>query len=274
MRMGGNGIFGSISNKRRKRLLSNDTSTGKIKRRMVLSEMQVGGKKCGLEIPRDGVCDSGHVAPERYADRRRLEHEPRIDDESTVKYENSHANIAISSDEEIQTRVGAVIESLHEMWTDYIRRLLISTATNGETGDVVIAKNRDMASSQHHSNVSNYRRGISHLLARSEHVGMPATIVYCPSRRHLIDTRCVVVDETRETWKVAMMVKGGGGRKNDADDKTTSKSPTKSWKIVMVPKRGTAMEVDVPLCDAPDSNGRDVTASEPRKNRITIRIEN
>ncbi|KAL3808081.1 hypothetical protein ACHAXA_006843 [Cyclostephanos tholiformis] len=275
MRAGGNGFFGSISNKRRKRTMSLDVTLS-IRERRASYERHACAKTMPdtAEIPCGGECENDDVELERNTNkrrhrRRRRRGKPRHDNEVDRECEDSRPNVDIAPDGGVRDGIGAVIENLHAMWTDYIRRL-VSTSMTGYTRDVAV--HRDILPC---SNASNYRRGISRLLAVSEHVGMPATIVECPSRRHMIDRRCVVVDETRETWKVATIVnKRGGGCKKDADD-ATSRSLLKSWKIVMIPKRGTAFEVDLPWYDVPYSNDDDVTTSEPKNDRmITIRLDN
>jgi hypothetical protein len=57
--------------------------------------------------------------------------------------------------------------------------------------------------------------------------------------------------------------KDNGGKK--------SKSHLKTWTVVTIPKRGTALEVDLPWFVVPNSNdGGGVASSEPRMERITI----
>jgi hypothetical protein len=81
----------------------------------------------------------------------------------------------------------------------------------------------------------------------------------------------VVVNETRETWKVAMITKKGKKAQNVVYG--TSKVLSKLWTMVMVPKRGTALEVDLPWFDASVLNNKDVKVSQQKKKHITIQLE-
>lgn len=141
-----------------------------------------------------------------------------------------------ASESRIEERVGAVVATLREKWIEYARGLLSPVAgTNGERTAAV--------------------------LAAAEHVGMPATVARCPSRRHLVASRCVVVNETRETWTIATLLprkqKGKKKEVNERNNKEERGGPEKGgsapprhrWSILMVPKRGTTLEVEVPLGD-------------------------
>ena len=201
---------------------------------------------------------------------RQHRHQPRIE-KGDVECRNSHVDSGAALDDGaaldgVREKVSHVIETLHEMWGKYIRQL-VSIALRDPIDDG-IATSRGTAASL---DAARRAGGASLLLAASEHVGMPATIVECPSRRHLIDRRCVVVDETKETWKVATIA--GKNKTNKNADDGTSKEPSKSWTIVMVPKRGTALEVDLPWYGASVSNNENATVSKQKMNHITVRLE-
>jgi hypothetical protein len=81
----------------------------------------------------------------------------------------------------------------------------------------------------------------------------------------------MVINEKRETWKVAMITKKGEKSANVVDG--TSKILSKLCTMVMVPKRGMALKVDLPWFDASVLNNKDVTVSQQKKKHITIRLE-
>jgi hypothetical protein len=219
---------------------------------------------------RDVECKSGDDASGQEAEQQQLRqhrHQPRIE-MGDVECRNSHVDSGAALDG-VREKVSHVIETLHEMWGKYIRQL-VSIAMRDPIDDGITTSRVPAAS------LDAARRGgrASLLLAASEHVGMPATIVECPSRRHLIDCRCVVVDETKETWTVATIAKTKSKQNKRVDDDGTSKEvPSKSWRIIMVPKRGTALAVDLPWYDASVSTNRDATASKQKMSIITVRLE-
>lgn len=263
-RVGGNGTFGSISNKRRKRVLY------RISMEMKQRE-ESDRERESLELAiRDVECKSGDDASGQEAEQQQLRqhrHQPRIE-MGDVECRNSHVDSGAALDG-VREKVSHVIETLHEMWGKYIRQL-VSIAMRDPIDDGITTSRVPAAS------LDAARRGgrASLLLAASEHVGMPATIVECPSRRHLIDCRCVVVDETKETWTVATIAKTKSKQNKRVDDDGTSKEvPSKSWRIIMVPKRGTALAVDLPWYDASVSTNRDATASKQKMSIITVRLE-
>ena len=250
-RVGGNGTFGSISNKRRKRVL-NRISTEKQRQE---SDRERESRELAIhdvERKSDDV-SSGQEAGQQ-------QQQPR-NEKGDSECRNSHVDVATAALDEVREKVGTVIVTLHEMWGNYIRQLV---STMGYPIDGTTSLGPAYLDAAR-------REAISLLLAASEHVGMPATIVECPSRRHLIDRRCVVVDETKETWKVATIA--GKNKTNKNADDGTSKEPSKSWTIVMVPKRGTALEVDLPWYGASVSNNENATVSKQKMNHITVRLE-
>ena len=266
--MGGNGTFGSISNKRRKRVLCRISMEKKKQWEESDRERE------SLEVAiRNVECKSGDDASGQEAEQQQLRqhrHQPRIE-KGDSECRNSHVDAGAALLDGVRERVSAVIETLHEMWGKYIRQL-VSIAMRRDPIDEGITTSRGPAAS-----LDAARRrggGASLLLAASEHVGMPATIVECPSRRHLIDCRCVVVDETKETWTVATIAKTKSKQNKRADDDGTSKEvPSKSWRIIMVPKRGTALAVDLPWYDASVSTNKDATVSKQKMSIITVRLE-
>ena len=253
-RVGGNGTFGSISNKRRKRVL-NRISTEKQRQE---SDRERESRELAIhdvERKSDDV-SSGQEAGQQ-------QQQPR-NEKGDSECRNSHVDVATAALDEVREKVGTVIETLHEMWGNYIRQL-VSTMRYPIDGTTSLGPAYLDAAR---------REAISLLLAASEHVGMPATIVECPSRRHLIDCRCVVVDETKETWTVATIAKTKSKQNKRVDDDGTSKEvPSKSWRIIMVPKRGTALAVDLPWYDASVSTNKDATASKQKMSILTVRLE-
>ena len=225
-RIGGNGLFGSISNKRRKRILQHVAVEAKSR-----LEMQIANAEHALtngEQPQNS----------------RLETDISQSDLGGTK---------------LHETLGAIIGTLHKMWIHYFLQLLQVGTTSISSSSCLSLDNR---------------KQMSTMLATAEHVGMPATIVECPSRRHLADVRCVVVNETKATWKIAMMSRTGSHKvkpkergnipENSAHGKATKveTSMTLLWKIVAVPKRGTILEVRLPQVES--SFSRDY---------ITIRLE-
>eukprot|EP00985_Skeletonema_marinoi_P006816 scaffold2994_cov97-Skeletonema_marinoi.AAC.1 len=102
----------------------------------------------------------------------------------------SSESATIPTSEELDEKVGNIVETLHQMWINYIQQIL----------SPLKKKSRAAASISLEA-----RKEIATILATSEHVGMAATIVACPSRRHLGSKRCIVLDETKETFKIAIM---------------------------------------------------------------------
>jgi len=150
--------------------------------------------------------------------------------------------------EELDEKVGNIVETLHQMWINYIQQIL-SPLKNKSRVAISISLEA--------------RKEIATILTTSEHVGMAATIVACPSRRHLGSKRCIVLEETKETFKIAIM-KSRPAQAPKKVTETNAGSGAKSakpyqWKVVMIPKHGTSLDVSVPW-----SSGRD---------RIIVRLE-
>mmetsp|Transcript_13814 Transcript_13814/g.23468 ORF Transcript_13814/g.23468 Transcript_13814/m.23468 type:complete len:371 (+) Transcript_13814:8-1120(+) len=151
--------------------------------------------------------------------------------------------------EELDEKVGNIVETLHQMWINYIQQILSPLKKKSRAAAASISLEA--------------RKEIATILTTSEHVGMTATIVACPSRRHLGSKRCIVLEETKETFKIAIM-KSRPAQAQKKVTETNAGSGAKSakpylWKVVMIPKHGTSLDVSVPW-----SSGRD---------RIIVRLE-
>mmetsp|Transcript_1261 Transcript_1261/g.2273 ORF Transcript_1261/g.2273 Transcript_1261/m.2273 type:complete len:409 (+) Transcript_1261:254-1480(+) len=243
-RVGGNGIFGSVSNKKRKKIL-----------RQIREKQSKKNVDLDLKI-HDGDGEVASSAQEEQPKNKKVDDGTPTDTEATV---------------------GSIIETLHEMWVNYMHQLLspIKEANNIATTSTDDSPSLTLTLEDH--------KQISIVLATAEHVGMPATIVECPSRRHLTQVRCIVVNETKETWKIAMIIvknkkkdgkpKEKGESEKNVDGKTSSAPSSHLWKIVMVPKRGTVLDVDLPWGGSFVSKD-DSTVPEQLKNTyITVRLE-
>ncbi|KAL7441533.1 hypothetical protein ACHAXM_007902 [Skeletonema potamos] len=127
--------------------------------------------------------------------------------------------------------VGNIVETLHQMWINYMQQLLspLRNKTNAAASIPLEA-----------------RKEIATILAASEHVGMAAMIVACPSRRHLVQQRCILLNETKETFKVAIMK----SRPASKDGVVAKDKQSYQWKVVMIPKHGTSLDVSVPWSPA------------------------
>lgn len=223
-RVGGIGVFGCVSNKKRKK---------------VLARMQSGAMRCDRDT--DGSeCNN---------------------DKSSVVKDISLPSTSVD-ESKVQEKMTYVIETLHKMWIDYMEQLLSPVIENiqfpshfkspesktsqasslAQTADTTVEGKLTLQHRQH----------ISVLLAQAEHVGMPATIVACSSRRHLVPTRCVIVDESKEMWQIARITRISScpkrkvGSEQALDDKGKANLDTR-WKILHVPKRGSTLEVKIPL---------------------------
>jgi len=258
-RVGGNGVFGSISNKKRKRLL-----------RQLLENQRKRGKDYELKMH-----DKDYDGDEKKTASQTQKEQPKI--EKTDKREQRRCN---ASPVDVQGEVGRVVETMLKMWISYSQQLIISPIKR--------ANNLSTSTDSSSSLALEDRKQISLSLATAEHVGMPAAIVECTSRRHLVDSRCVIVDETRETWKIAM-IKNTQKRYTDNDKRKEKKESNSSnqkingtnnsstpfsysWKVVMVPKRGTVLKVDIPWDECSVSDGCS-SPSWPTKSYVTVRLK-
>jgi len=236
-RTGGNGIFGSISNKRRKRLL-HQLSLERESKRCAISKLKTQERDVKHELT-DG----------KQAQSSMLESDALHFDLNPTKSKKA---------------VGTIIGNLHEMWIQYIRQLLHVDTTL--TDSVLSLSLADL-------------KHVSMIVATAEHVGMPATIVKCSSRRHLIGFRCVVVNETKETWRFATIFANRSNKNSPKEmgdvpcssiQKTASAGKTSElslWKILIIPKRGTTLEVDLPV--SKDYS----TVPEQKITHMTVRLE-
>lgn len=214
-RVGGNGIFGCVSNKKRKR---------------VLAKIAKEKEQAKVERGSDLTAHDGDSAKD--AQLRLEKQQPRCD------------NLRSDSISILNERVGYILGTLHEMWIGYMHQLISPIKESAADATETTSMNTSTKSQSPKISVD-LRQQISVTLAAAEHVGMPATIVQCPSRLHLVNVRCVVVNETKETWNIAITKKKGSSKNGKTNKEEAASAPSTSWKFVMVPKRGTAMEVDL-----------------------------
>ena len=193
----------------------------------------------------------------------------------------------------IQENVSSVIKELNKMWIRYIHQLRRSSFQNGHVSSLHPSTTTANTTTATPLLALDQRKQLSHVLATCEHVGMAVTIKKCPSRRHLVCRRCIVVQETKETWSMAMLVsKKKKGKKNNDDGKdnecimvkeesesisevaqpspslslSSEHSSNTSWKIIMVPKRGTVLEVTVTWED-------DLSVKNEQEEYVTVHLE-
>ena len=203
-RVGGNGLFGSTSNTRRKKV---------------------------LRVRHHATSKGGKTDAEKSEDREHKEANITESENQSQKTHSNANNFPISIDE----RFGSVVETLHNLWIEYMKQQLADTKSSREAKSTLSLEKR---------------KKIASLLTVSEHIGMPVAILECPSRRHFVNSRCVVVGETKETLKVAMIQKFSLKRtKQTTGENVRSNPPQPRWKIAMMPKRGTVFEVTLPLMD-------------------------
>ena len=136
----------------------------------------------------------------------------------------SKENGAKLSTDELDKEVGNIVETLHQMWIKYIEQILSPLQKNTANKEV----------SAHIS--SELRKDIATKVSTSEHIGMPATIVACPSRRHLVQHRCIVLNESEKTYKIAIL----------RSCQVSKDTKTFCWKVILLPKHKTALDVSIP----------------------------
>jgi hypothetical protein len=269
--VGGNGIFGSISNKRRKKIL---------KQKQQASFQKIIEEDRSNEVQKQTICVPGNIKMDATTGEDANQQQRNAQQQQQQHTQQQHQQLQ-------QQQMSSVIETIHKKWSNYITLLLKMTMKNNNT-------NKDITTTTPSSTAINER--ISYLLATSEHVGMAVTIVKCNSRRHLLNSRCIIINETKETWKMAMLVvaakKMKKKRKNykeeaikcNVDNSNKDKehnqgiimSTTPSWSIVMVPKRGTTLEVNVPWNESSllIINKSATITSKETMNHIIVRLEN
>lgn len=202
-RVGGNGLFGSLSGTKRKKIL----------------------KRCAGAVSNNLQCD--------------------VFDGTAIDESNRSTSPTPSA--KPQEDINKVIETMHNMWIEYITELMLHVEPPNSNSTEKKSKSNNQADQ---SMTISFKRQIASLTIEAEHVGMAATIIECPSRRFLINRRCVIVKETVNTYKAAMLVNKSRTKKEkieahyeeDADDS----SPC-TWNAVVIPKRRTVLEVEVPL---------------------------
>lgn len=274
-RVGGNGIFGSISNKRRKKIL---------KQKQQASFQKIIEEDRSNEVQKQTICVPGNIKMDATTTTGEDANQQQRNAQQQQQQHTQHQHQQLQ-----QQQMSSVIETIHKKWSNYITQLLTMTMKNNNT-------NKDITTTTPSSTAINER--ISYLLATSEHVGMAVTIVKCNSRRHLLNSRCIVINETTETWKMAMLVvaakKMKKKRKNykeeaikcNVDNSNKEKehnnqgiimsTTPSSWSIVMVPKRGTTLEVNVPWNESSllIINKSATITSKETMNHIIVRLEN
>ena len=281
-RVGGNGIFGSISNKKRKKLL-NKISLDKQQKQQQQQQHSKGKTVYSNDLQ---IHDGDEKPNPLLINEEQSKSGIKLEMRKTAK--SNTINTA-----QVHEKVGSVVETLHKMWLSYIKQLL-STIKHTVRPD-----SSQLESSQ--LSVHDCKQ-ISFLLATAEHVGMSAAIVECPSRRHLVHCRCVIVNETKETYGIAM-IKSKSNKKQDnkSDEKQASEVGTKAdsdnkkkdgndkssvnsksshnWKIVLVPKHGTVLDIDLPRIDdntvsASNNDGDDEASRQKRRSdEFTVRLQ-
>ena len=299
-RVGGNGIFGCISNKRRKKIMNKSILTPRGKKKDEYSDHHD-----ELNIRDGNIQQKLPIIPTQSSPEQQTTTQQASAAQVLVVQPSSHEVVQRQSskdeiiadtggnnmEREVQEKVGSVIETLHAMWLNYIRALcqsssLIpsssksSTTTTLHTTNVNTAARTDTKTTNIHTSLLSLdqRKQLSYLLATSEHVGMAVTIAQCPSRRHLVRQRSVVIQETNETWTMALLVPkkrkkqkkksmkhAGVSKPNEVVESidtiavvvevvpptpppssSEQDSTNTAWKIVMVPKRGTVLDVTLP----------------------------
>ena len=221
------------------------------KKKQVQQQSKEKNEECQLTIHHDGDVEQIIDKSLQIDTEQSKSKQSKSDAKSNACNEIQH----IATHAELQQKVGSVIETLHKMWLSYIQQLLTFIPTSSSDSSATLLSLDDC-------------KHISHILATAEHVGMPASIVECPSRRHLVNVRCIIIDETKETYKIAMIKskrskqypikkKEDDAKQNDGSAVDSSKKDTKiekvlashtshTWIIVLVPKRGTVLEIGLP----------------------------
>ena len=280
-RVGGNGIFGSISNKRRKRILKN--------REALLQKVEV--ERVNEEIRRKKIRDESREqqtigSPGNVKLDAMLGEDIKQQQRNAQQQQQQQQQQHTQQQHQLQ-QMSSVIETIHTKWSIYITQLLTTTMKNDNTNKDITFITTSTAVNER----------ISYLLATSEHVGMAVTIVNCDSRRHLLNSRCIVIDETKEMWKMAILVatkkkkkkkKRKKKRKNHKEEEISNVNDSSkeekehnnhgimstSWSIIMVPKRGTTLEINVPWNESSLLSNKSGITSTETMNHIIVRLEN
>lgn len=272
-RVGGNGIFGSISNKRRKRILKQKQAS--LQKIIELERTHDAQRTQKYESRGEQIdCVPGNHKSDATSGEDANQQQRNAQQQQQQQHTQQQHQLLL------QQQTSSVIEAIHNKWSNHINQLLTMTMKNDNT-------NKDITTI---TTATVYER-ISHLLATSEHVGMAVTIVKCNSRRHLLNSRCIVINETKETWKMAMLVatkkkknkKEKEGIKSNLDDGSGKEEKehinqgmmlTPSWSIIMVPKRGTTLEMNVPWNESSLLSNKSAITSKETMNNIIVRLEN
>ncbi len=154
-----------------------------------------------------------------------------------TKTQSSEIGDKLSTDE-LDKEVGNIVETLHQMWIKYIEEILSPLQKNTAHKEVSARIPLEL------------RKDIATKVSTSEHIGMPATIVACPSRRHLVQHRCIVINETKETYKIAILkscpIQVKTKKRDGKMDEVPKDTKTFRWKVVLLPKHKTALDVSFP----------------------------
>lgn len=249
-RVGGNGMFGSLSRRKRNKILRGklalpcrqDSSYAKLNRECSDHEVAIAHDEDHISL--QNICDSSSTA-------------------------RTHQEEDFS----------AIVENLNSMWINYMSQLMLQIKPQAPISGKPMNFKYDKASMHDPHLTPQLRRQLTSLLIDAEHAGMSVTIVQCLSQRHLAQRRGVVVNETVNTWRVAMAKMGKRCNQNrnlptdspsagDPVERLGPKSPSRHWKIVMIPKHGTVFDVNMPWFE--DSSCKLTFQS---KMTLTIRLE-
>ena len=162
-----------------------------------------------------------------------------------IKEESKSRDTITKPHEELDDDVGSIVETLHKMWNNYIQQILSKLKEKSKLAASISLE---------------VRTEIAAILATCEHIGMSATIVACPSRRHLENERCVILNETNETFKIAIIKSRPKSSKVTQTKVEVTETSKKSlqWRVLIVPKHRTSLDISVSWSSASD--------------RITVRL--
>lgn len=160
---GRGGIFGSVSNKKRKKLI----------RLANVVDDDIGRKRLTKGVRMSKSYDA-NIDPD-------VANDEGLNVKGPGRVKSKSGDLKETTEE--------AINHINMMWTEYFGELTASLDGGGKV-------ERDSSA------LDNNRR-LSKMLATSEKIGMAVTIIECPSRQNLVERRGVVVNETVEMWKIA-----------------------------------------------------------------------
>jgi RNase P/RNase MRP subunit p29 len=126
-----------------------------------------------------------------------------------------------------------VMLQLHEMWKEYFHSLLHSIPVTPNVGTRTPTNSLDGNT--------------------IELVGAHVRIVQCKAHGNWIHKEGIVVVDTLNTWQVALVpfdpacISTINNKQKNPKDGDTIKTTNVPWKVVLVPKRGSILELDAPL---------------------------